>query len=696
MNELRIHSLNMALWFSVATSTIGVIVADLGIIIMPPGILPVWATVQALVLLCSAIKQRRPVTAALLWIIGIAAILMMVFRSSPDSGVLTFFSVWAIWCAVLFNNALSVLLLPAVWLFIGYSSDTLPAFLLAAACLFAVLLLNTILRHMLQTNEQYRQYAVQQMDNARDHRAHLARLTKALHEAKTDLERANAQLSYMRGVTENARLAKAQFAANVSHEIRTPINLIVGFSELLLETPQTASPELSKSFWTSVETIKRNSRHLQSLINDVLDMSQLDAGQMALMREEVDPRQVMLDTAALLGEAVERKGLQLIIELPETLPPLPLDRIRIRQVILNLLGNAIRFTDAGTITLHARMQDQHLLIQVKDTGIGIPQADLDRVFEEFHQLDSSMSRRYGGSGLGLTLSKRFIEQHDGQLTVESAGIPGEGSTFTICLPARPMLRLPAQAQSVLPYQLGGRYFVVYDQDASVRTLFERHAVKHRPVTTDNMDELIRLACTIHPSLIIVDHHAPIDAIRDRLIAVGNNTPLLTCPMPSGKRAVTAYGVTDYLSKPVTAEQLLSAVERLPLPAKSILIVDDDQEIVRLFSTILESHGYRARKAYSGREALGFMQRRPPDAVILDMMMPDMTGIEVVAAMRATPVIASVPVIMASATSMVQSIETGLPGELRLEKPSGFLPLELVGCIETMIDHLSPATLPVDQ
>jgi signal transduction histidine kinase/CheY-like chemotaxis protein len=696
MQELRERLFPIALIFGCLAAWVIAILGDLEVLSvrLPAGALWAWLAVQVLCMACYALSRRRPILARVGYIVGFGAILLALAQSGTVPGIVLLFPLLTVWSVLLIGRSISLLLIGVLIAILGLTPATTPALLLTLLSWAAGCFITFTLGQVLEISREYQRYAVRQMNEARDHRGHLAQLTKALREAKLDLERANTQLNHLQSVTEDARRAKAQFAANVSHEIRTPINLIVGFSEMLLQAQNANTQTHPDSFWTSVQTIMRNSKHLQALINDVLDMSQLDAGQMALLREEVDPRQIILDTAGLLGEAVERKGLHLVVDLPPALPRLALDRIRIRQVILNLLGNAIRFTDKGTITLSARIVADQLSIRVRDTGIGIPPGELDRVFEEFHQLDSSMSRRYGGSGLGLTLSKRFVELHDGRLRVESDGIPGHGSTFIIDLPLQVQPHSGDYPINHAPYQLGGRYFLVHDPDTAVRTLFERHTARHRPVTTTDLAELLRLAATIHPTAIVVDDDAPISEIEAALSESQNPIPIIACTMPSGKRAIERYGVADYLLKPVTAEALIGAIERLPTPPNSIMIVDDDREIVRLYTQILEARGYRPRKAYNGREALEFMNRRPPDAVILDVLMPGMTGFEVIAAMQAAPNLATIPIIMASAAGASEAIETRIPGLLHVHKPTGFQPLELVGCVEALIERLSPATLPI--
>ncbi|MBA3874905.1 MAG: hypothetical protein H0X30_37740, partial [Anaerolineae bacterium] len=342
----------------------------------------------------------------------------------------------------------------------------------------------------LKTVNQYQRYAVSQMQEARSNRAVLAQRTKMLDEATQNLQYANSQLRDARRTAETARRLKAQFAANVSHELRTPINLITGFSEMIVSSPTSYGAALPMSYWSDINTIYRNARHLQSLINDILDVSQIEAGQMAIVKEEIDLSTILNEAADMLRDQIQNKGLSLNLNLTHDLPILWLDRVRIRQVIINLLGNALRFTSDGFVAINASLKDNHVVITVADSGTGIPIEELDRVFEEFHQIDNSLSRQHTGSGLGLTLSKRFVEMHGGQIWVESEGQEGSGSQFYISLPVEDSIA----AQSMVLGQQNldekkMRHFIVMDDDPIVLQLFERYVTKHKTINVTDITQV---------------------------------------------------------------------------------------------------------------------------------------------------------------------------------------------------------------
>jgi len=272
---------------------------------------------------------------------------------------------------------------------------------------------------------------------ARDRQGELARALKALDEATYRLERTNYALELARDQAEEARRLKQQFAQSVSHELRTPLNLIVGFTELMTESPDYYESVLSASFQRDLNTVHRNARHLQSMVNDVLDLARIDSAQMSVLLEEVDVEALVAQATDTVRSLVQSRGLALRTEVPQGLPRLYVDPTRIRQVLINLLSNAARFTDEGSITVKVTRDSGALVFAVNDTGVGIPPDDLPRMFEEFHQLDAGLRRRHGGVGLGLAISRRFVEMHGGRIWVESQVGAGSTFSFTIPLPGHP-------------------------------------------------------------------------------------------------------------------------------------------------------------------------------------------------------------------------------------------------------------------
>ncbi len=250
-------------------------------------------------------------------------------------------------------------------------------------------------------------------------------------QANQQLTRLNAVTQGLRQAAEDARIVKEQFVANVSHELRTPLNMITGFSEMILQAPKPTAAAYRRRSWP-ISPSSSATPATFPLIDDVLDLSQIEADQMALSREYASFEEIAEEAITSVRPLYELKGLYLKADIPGSLPPLLCDRTRIQEVLLNLLSNAGRFTDQGGVELHATKEDACILVSVADTGPGIAQGDIDKLFQPFQQLDGSLRRRHAGTGLGLSISKRFIELHGGKIWVESS--LGSGTTFWFRLP----------------------------------------------------------------------------------------------------------------------------------------------------------------------------------------------------------------------------------------------------------------------
>jgi signal transduction histidine kinase/CheY-like chemotaxis protein len=546
---------------------------------------------------------------------------------------------------------------------------------------------------------RYQHYAFEQMHEARTHRAELMHLTKALKDSQENLAHAYDQLEHARSAAEEARRLKAQFAANVSHEFRTPINLIVGFSEVIVNSSHVYDTPLPEAYWSDVQTIYESAQHLQGLINDVLDISQIEAGYMTVVKSLTDPRMVIMESATLVREMIENNRLSFHLNVPDWIQPLWLDRIRIRQVLLNLLSNAVRFTPTGSITLRATCSEQELQIQVIDTGQGIAAKDLSRVFDEFFQVEQTTSSKRGGSGLGLTLSKEFVEQHGGTLSVSSQGIPGLGSTFTITLPIDNIRAFSPRGNAValnLDPQDSRQCFVVVDDDPAVFQLFYRYTKRHRALNAQTIEQAVDMVASLKPTAVVVGNEQAVDALTTVSPGAPYQTAIIRCPMPSGRRTMQSLGVSDYLVKPVSRDDLATALRRLNRPPRTALVIDDDPDIVRLYSRMLGEHDSieTVWQAYSGREGMALMDYSPPDVVILDLLMPDVDGFSVIQWMKADARLCEVPVILASARGAGDALTPSAKGSLSITKPDGFQPVELVRCVETLLDSVTLTNVEV--
>lgn len=526
----------------------------------------------------------------------------------------------------------------------------------------------------------------------REQQAELRRALKALDEANRGLERTNYMLVLARNEAEEARRLKQQFAQNISHELRTPLNLIIGFSETMVNAPETYRDMVwPPSLRGDVEQIYRSSRHLASLIDDVLDLSALEARRLGLVVEEVNISDVIEEAASVAEGLFRSKGLYLKVDAAPDLPSLRLDPIRIRQVLLNLLSNASRYTHKGGVTITARQLERFVQVAVADTGVGIAAQDIPKVFEEFRQLDGSTRRKHGGTGLGLPLSKRLIELHGGQMWLESA--PGTGSRFCFTLPIvsepSPTIEQPEAARPTLTASLSRKGLLVVEPDPILLHTLRRYLDGYDVIEVSEQQDLRALVDKHQPVALVVDN-------QDKGLLAGppyadapSDLPVVAFPLGDSLGAARALGVRDYLVKPVTRPQLLDAVERLGEEIHSILIVDDEPQLVELLSRMLQSAGkeYRLSKAFSGESALNRMRRLRPDLVLLDLRMPDKDGLSILESMRADPVLAGIPVIVVSAQEYLEAEKTRGGHALGIVRRQEFSIAELLKCLQSLLDAL---------
>jgi len=528
------------------------------------------------------------------------------------------------------------------------------------------------------------------LERLREERGHLARTLKALEEAYVRIERMNTALVEARSAADEARRLKSQFAANISHELRTPLNLIIGFSETMANAPETyGDMEWPASLRGDIEEIYGSSRHLSSLIDDILDLSAADVHRLGLTLEEADIGEVVSGAVAVMGDLFAAKGLYLKTDLAPDLPRLRIDPTRIRQVLLNLLSNASRFTSEGGVVITVRRAVDGVRVAVADTGIGIAPRDVDKVFEEFRQIDGSASRVHGGTGLGVPLSRQLVELHGGRMWLEST--PGKGSTFTFSLPVSPASTMPsplpsagAAPDALAPVALYPKTICALEPDPVLLRAMRRHMSTYDIVPVQAEGDLAA----------VVERHRPValavNCARGEppaLPAFGS-LPVLAYTIRGGMGAAQELGVQAYLLKPIQRLPLLEAISALNKPVRDVLIVDDDPRMVDMLSRMLESaqEDYRPIKTFGGEEALARLQQSVPDLVLLDIVMPGVNGLDVLAAMRGSAALSQVPVIVISAEYPESSLaETGR--SITVLRPDGFSVNQVFDCLQSLLGQL---------
>ena len=542
------------------------------------------------------------------------------------------------------------------------------ALILAGSILLGVLTLRFVMRPLRRLRAQAERTAVEVIGESisttnRDEIAAVVRVLKTLTER---LVKRNRELAESKAVAESASLAKSQFLATMSHEIRTPLNGVLGMTELLRGTGLNAQ---QRRF---ADTILRSGQALLTVINDILDFSKIEAGRLELETVAFDPRELVEETAVLLAERAHHKRLELLVDLDSDLPgTLQGDPARLRQILVNLVGNAIKFTERGEVVIRLRLLEQdaktvRLRIAVSDTGIGIAPAAQAKIFESFTQADGSTTRRFGGTGLGLAISKRLVWLMGGEIEVESA--PGAGATFWFTLG---LARSEAVSRPVgLPRpELRNVRVLVVDDNATNREILHHQlsgwGVRETGVAS-GAEALAALRQAAREGaaydLAILDWHMPemdgLELARQiRADPVLNSLRLLMLtssgPSDGGPQAAAA-GIDRYLPKPVRQAELHDALCRLVQPvtvaadpvsrrsfplgkpprfSSRVLVAEDNPVNQEVALALLENLGCRVELANDGREALAALERQPFDLVLMDCQMPVLDGFAATAAWR---------------------------------------------------------------
>jgi signal transduction histidine kinase/CheY-like chemotaxis protein len=476
---------------------------------------------------------------------------------------------------------------------------------------------------------------------------------------------------------EQANQAKSGFLANMSHELRTPMNAIIGYSEMLMEDAQDEGNEEAAS---DLKKINSAGKHLLSLINDVLDLSKIEAGKMDLFLESFDIPSMVEDVVATIDALVKKNDNRLRVEVDPSLGEMRADLTKVRQALFNLLSNAAKFTHEGEIALVVQglrePEGDSVRMAVSDSGIGIPPEKIDHVFEEFSQADESTTRDYGGTGLGLPISRRFCQMMGGDITVEST--VGEGSTFSIRLPlqvveeAATTATTAASPSAAAPERGAERVVLVIDDDPNALDLLGRtlQGAGVRVVTASDGQEALTLARTLKPAAITLDVLMPgmdgWEVLRElKADPETSEIPVIMVTMTDDRELGYALGATEFLTKPVVRDQLVQLLNRYSKQGteKYALVVDDKEENREVLRRALENEDWRVSEAENGRVALAKLSEEMPSLILLDLMMPVMDGFEFVMEMRKNEDLRGAPIVVVTAKDVTEEDRKRLNGEV---------------------------------
>lgn len=661
----------------------------------------VWAVTPILVatsMLAWRFATRRILFAQATWQLGLVAGITLSLRLFDAPEIAFFYALLPLMATVTTNWQAGLVSEIAVVLLVWLQSPGGPAPILPAAYLLAIPIgglltglvgwsaaraLYTVTEWSFYSFEQARRHVAE----VREHRGRLARAVRDLDQAYYRLERANASLVAAWRAADEAERFKAEFVTNVSHELRTPLNLIVGFSEMMMTSPESyGDVQMPGAYRSDLSAVYHSAQHLLALVDDVLDLARIQSGRMAIVRERVDLRHLIAEAIEMVSDYVTAKGLALRVEVAADLPAVWVDRLRIRQVILNLLVNAARFTVEGALGVEAVCDEGQVMVRISDTGRGIPEGDLAKIFEAFRTTEQPLSAWHSGTGLGLPISKRFIELHHGMMGVDS--VVDEGSTFWFTLPIGPVAahQQPGALQVAGPGESRGmrqRLAVVVHEDARVATVIERHLGGFLTASAANMAEGVALAEALKAVAIIADAQAD-------LVGVECETPVIRCSLPSNLRTAVALGADELLIKPVSRERLVAAIQRLPQAVERVLIADDDPDVARLFRRMLYGtiDPDNCVEAFNGREALDMIAMQAPDLVILDLMMPEIDGRGVLEHMAANPEMRDIPVILVTARGD-DGAAYQVPGSIEIARGTGFEIGEVISLLRATLTVLAP-------
>jgi PAS domain S-box-containing protein len=521
-------------------------------------------------------------------------------------------------------------------------------------------------------------------------------------------ERLKAQesLRLAKTAAEEANRAKSQFLANMSHELRTPLNAIIGYSEMLQEEATDLGQE---DFIPDLQKIHTSGKHLLELINAVLDLSKIEAGKMELFLETFEVATLIRDVASIIQPLVHKKSNRLDLRCPDNIGTMRADLTKLRQALFNLLSNASKFTEEGVITLEVvrepGREGDWLIFRVRDSGIGMTPEQLSKLFQAFTQADASTTRKYGGTGLGLVITRKFCEMMQGDINVEST--PGEGTTFTIRLPAtvmEPKAR-PKPIEVVVPAEPVPEpvaTVLVIDDDPTVHDLMRRTLVKSgvRVESALGGEEGLKQARQLVPDAITLDVMMPgLDgwAVLSALKAdpATQHIPVIMLTMLDDKNMGYALGAVDYLTKPVDRDQLATVVNkyrRLRGPGP-VLVVEDDPHTRDMTVRMLIKDGWEVMQAENGKVALERLAEREPSLILLDLMMPQMDGFEFVREMRKNLEWRALPIVVVTAKDLTDDDRKRLNGHVeKILQKGAFGQAELLRELHDLLRRFVPAAV----
>ncbi len=520
----------------------------------------------------------------------------------------------------------------------------------------------------------------------------MGRALVVFRENARDIRNAREEAEAARHQAEAASRTKSAFLANMSHELRTPLNAIIGYSEILREDAQDRGDNASEGDLIKIETA---GKHLLGLINDILDLSKIEAGRMDLHLEDVDLNRLVAEVRMLVTPLIDKNDNRLEVEAPADIGAMRVDLVKLKQSLLNLLSNAAKFTKGGLIKLSiGRTASDHgptkFTFAVSDSGIGMNDEQVARLFQAFTQADASTTRNYGGTGLGLTISKHFCTMLGGDITVTSE--PGKGSTFTITLPDGgkdvAMPRIDTGALADMGGDLTGRSVLIVDDDPTVHDVLRATIAKegYRLLHAYDGAQALELARAEKPDVITLDVMMP---KLDGWSVLGKlksdpalaSIPVIMLTIVDERTMGYSLGASEYMTKPVDRNRLIELLRRFAATTREavVLVVDDSEDVRAVVRSTVEKAGLKTVEAENGQAALDWLKTNPaPALVLLDLMMPVMDGFTFLDHVKEVPALAQVPIVVLTAKDLTEAERRVVNERTLLVLTKGAQPLSSLG------------------
>jgi signal transduction histidine kinase/CheY-like chemotaxis protein len=680
-----------------------------------PSLWSVTAIMLVTLIVCSRLLERAFLSAQVLWFGALTVMILTAYATYARPEILLLFGFFPMLSEVMlglratvFVN-LGIVALVGLWNILPGLPPLPPGYegwviLLCLASTFLGWSMSDNLISAIETSSYHYREALKRLEETRQHRAEISVLLGEVSKANYQLDRLNKMLSYARAKAEEAREERDRFALSVSHELRSPLNFVIGFSDLMVNSPETYAPlpGWPPGLYDDVQEIYRSSNHLLGLINDILDMGKMDARQMPLFKERVEIAEIIEEVVNMVRPTAEKKGLFLRVTVEPRLPVLYVDRTRIRQVLLNLVTNSQRFTARGGISIRAHAHRPGLLmVEVEDSGTGIAESDLPKMFSEFRQAGSPNWQRGEGTGLGLAIGRRFIELHGGEMAVQSR--LGEGSIFSFTLPVQPVNELEIETSEAARRARAASsesapLLLFLSADPFWAKTFAESLGEFKFSILSDPAQLLTVTQQAFPRAVIIDQAlADCPEVDAFVHQPPYDLPVISFAIPVNLNRVTALpeGVSQYLLKPVSRHTLVETVRGLGPQVRTLLVVDDDPGMVRFVTQSLRSAAEdaplpepRLVTALTGAQALRCLEQEEIDAVLLDLDLPDMNGLSIVQHIQEEQRLRRVTVVVLSANDLPQSLTIQQRGLFRIAVNRPLARKELVDVLQAVLGSVT--------